>query len=94
MRAIYHATFVALVASTVPSRRRAERFDRIPQRDLARAYAEQLARLFLEESDLGIKPSPLLLRSFGLDSAALLRVPSPVSIEAAERSANRDDVIV
>ncbi len=52
LRALYHATFVALAASTFASRRRAERFDRIPQSVLARAYSEELARLFLDESDL------------------------------------------
>jgi hypothetical protein len=94
LRALYHVTFLALLASTVPSRRRAVRFDRIPQRVLARAYAEQLGRLFLEETDLGLAPSVLLLRAFGLDREALLRAPSPVSIEAAEQSVERDRVIV
>lgn len=94
LRALYHATFAALVASTIPSRRRAFRFDHIPRGVLARAYAEQLARLFLEEKDLGIAPSPLLLRAFGLDREALLRSPSSVSLEAAERSADRENVTV
>ena len=91
---IYHATFLALVASTLPSRRRAFRFDHIPRGVLARAYAEQLARLFLEEEDLGIAPSPVLLRSFGLDRRALLRAPSAVSLEAAERAADRENLMV
>ena len=94
LRALYHATFLGLVASTVPSRRRAERFDHIPRRPLARAYAEQLARLFLEERDLGIEPSPLLLGAFRLEKAALLRAPSSVSLEAAERAADRENVAV
>jgi hypothetical protein len=94
LRGIYHATFAALVASTIASRRRAEPFDRIPTRVLARAYAEQLARLFLEETDLGLQPSALLLRAFRLERDALLRSPSPVSLEAAERSADRENVIV
>jgi hypothetical protein len=94
LSALYHATFLGLVASTVPSRRRAERFDQIPRKHLARAYAEQLARLFLEESDLGIEPSRLLLGTFGLDKAALLRLPSAVSLEAAERAADRESVSV
>jgi hypothetical protein len=89
LRALYHATFLGLVASTAPSRRRAERFDGIPRRELARAYAEQLARLFLEEEDLGLAPSPLLMRAFGLNRSELLRAPSAVSVEAAERSAER-----
>ena len=94
LRALYHATFLALVASTAPSRRRAARFDRIPRPVLARAYAEQLARLFLDESDLGLAPSALLLRAFGLDRHALLRVPSSVSVEAAERAAEREKATV
>lgn len=95
LRALYQGTFVALVASTIPSRRRAERFDRIPRATLARAYQVELARLFLEEEDLGLAPSPLFLKIFGLDRDDLLgRGPSAVSVEAAERSADRDDVVV
>lgn len=95
LRALYQATFVALVTSTIPSRRRAQRFDRIERRVLARAYQVELARLFLEESDLGLAPSPLFLRAFGLDRNELLRKgPSAVSLEAAERSADRADVVV
>jgi hypothetical protein len=94
LRALYHATFLALVASTLPSRRRALRFDRIPRHLLARAYAEQLARLFLDESDLGLAPSPLLLRLFALDERSLLREPSPVSLQAAEKAADRENVNV
>jgi hypothetical protein len=94
LRAIYHATFLALVASTIASRRRAEAFDRIPTRVLARAYATELARLFLEEDDLGLAPSRLLLRAFGLDASDLLRSPSSVSIDAAEASAERQNAVV
>jgi hypothetical protein len=95
LRALYHATFVALVASTIPSRRRAERFDRIGRATLARAYQVELARLFLEEEDLGLAPSPLFLRILGLDRDDLLqRSPSAISLEAAERSADRADVVV
>jgi hypothetical protein len=94
LRALYHATFVALVLSTIPSRRRAMRFDRISRPVLARAYAEQLSRLFLEESDLGLEPSPLLLRAFAIDRRKVLRSPSAVSIEAAEQSVDRDNVVV
>lgn len=94
LRPLYHATFAALVASTVASRRRAKRFDRIETGVLARAYAEQLARLFLEERDLGIEPSPWLLAAFGLDRDALLRAPSPVDLAAAERAVDREAVVV
>jgi hypothetical protein len=94
LRLLYHATFAALVASTLASRRRAERFDRIPMGVLARAYATELTRLFLEERDLGVAPSPLLLRALRLDTRELLRSPSPVSLEAAERAVDRDGVLV
>jgi hypothetical protein len=93
LRILYHATFLGLVASTLPSRRRAELFDAIPRPLLARAYAVELARLFLEEGDLGLKPSTALLRAFGLDRDALLRAPSAVSLEAAERAAERENVV-
>ncbi len=94
LRRLYHGTFTALVASTIASRRRAKRFDGIETRVLARAYAEQLSRLFLEESDLGIEPSPLLLRACGLDRDALLRAPSAVDLAAAERAVDRENVVV
>jgi hypothetical protein len=94
LRALYHAMFVALVASTIPSRRRAERFDAISRRVLSRAYAVELARLFLEQDDLGLEPSRALLRAFGLDRDALMRAPSAVSLEAAERAAQRENVVV
>jgi hypothetical protein len=94
LRSLYHGTFLALVASTAASRRRAERFDRIPLRVLGRAYAEELARLFLEEDDLGLAPSALLLRAFSLERRDLLRSASPVSLEAAERAAERENVVV
>jgi hypothetical protein len=94
LRLLYHATFLGLVASTLPSRLRAERFDSIPRPVLSRAYAVELARLFLEEHDLGLKPSSALLLAFGLDRDALLRAPSAVSLEAAERASQREDVVV
>jgi hypothetical protein len=94
LRALYHATFLALVASTVASRRRAERFDAIPRPVLSRAYAVELSRLFLEERDLGLKPSGALLMAFGLDRQALMRAPSAVSLEAAERAVERESVAV
>ena len=94
LRSLYHATFLALVASTIPSRRRAFRFDRIPRPVLARAYAEQLSRLFLEEADLGLAPSPLFVRACGLETGTLLATPSAVSIEAAERAVDREQVTI
>jgi hypothetical protein len=94
LRALYHATLAALLASTIPSRQRAERFDRIPQSVLAKAYATELSRLFLKEDDLGLAPSALQLRVLGLDRADLMRGASTVSLEAAEQAADRDRVVV
>ncbi len=95
LRAVYHATLVALLVSTIPSRRRAEPFDRIPRAVLSRAYATELSRLFLEERDLGLAPAPALLAALGLDRDELLaRGPSPISLEAAERAADREGVVI
>lgn len=94
LRWLYGVTFLGLIASTVPSRRRAQRFDTIPRPVLSRAYAEELSRLFIEENDLGLSPPNLFLRAFRLDRAELLRAPSPVSLEAAERAAERENVVV
>jgi hypothetical protein len=95
LRALYHTTFLALIASTIPSRRRAEAFDRIPRTVLADAYAFELARLFIEERDLGLAPSPSFLLVFGLRREELVRSgPSPVSLEAAERAVDRESVVV
>jgi hypothetical protein len=94
LRRVYDATLVALLGSTIPSRRRAERFDRIPRPVLTRAYATELSRLFLEEEDLGLAPSALQLRLLGLRREELLRDPSVVSVEAAEQAADRDRVVV
>jgi hypothetical protein len=94
LRALYHATLAALLASTVPSRQRAELFDHIPQSVLVRAYATELSRLFLHEHDLGLAPSPLALKMLGLERAELTRGASTVSLEAAEQAADRDRVVV
>lgn len=94
LRAIYHSTLAALLASTIPSRRRAERLNGIPRSVLTRAYATELSRLFLSEDDLGLAPSALQLRMLGLDRADLMRGPSTVSLEAAEQSVDRERVVV
>ena len=51
LRFLYQLLFVALVASTIASRRRAQKFDHIPLATLARAYAEHLAGLFEHETE-------------------------------------------
>jgi hypothetical protein len=96
LKGIYNLLFVALLGSSAASRRRAETFDKIPFKELSTAYAEQLSRLFLHESDLDLMPPKALLRLFGLDRDELARAgdPSAVSIEAAEAAVDRERVVV
>jgi len=96
LKALHHLLFTALLASAAASRRRAERFDHIPFPVLSKAYAEHLARLFLQEPDLDFKPPSLLLRLFGLkrDELAASEDLSAVSIRAAEEAADRERVNV
>ncbi|HVY46558.1 MAG TPA: ferritin-like domain-containing protein [Minicystis sp.] len=96
LRALHDVLFAALLASAAASRRRARRFDQIPFGVLARAYAEQLARLFLHEEDLAFEPPRALLLLCGLDrgSLAASEHPSAVSIAAAEAAAERERVEV
>ncbi len=93
---IYHLLYVALIGSSYASRRRAEKFDKIPFRELSRAYAEHLGKLFLHEDDLRFSPSSLLLRAFGLRRAELCASPddSVVSVQAAEAAVDRERVEV
>lgn len=96
MKILYNVLFVALLGSSAASRRRAEKFDKIPFKELSTAYAEQLGRLFLHESDLDLTPPSVLLRLFRLDREELARSgdPSAVSVEAAEAAVERDHVVV
>jgi hypothetical protein len=94
LRAVYHTLSVALAASAAASRRRAKQFDNIPFRTLARAYTEQLGRLFVNADDLGFVPSRALLLAFGLRRRDLEGQDDIISIEAAERAADRSKVTV
>jgi hypothetical protein len=96
LRPLFHLLFVSLVALPLASRPKAKAFDGISTRRLARGYAEQLATLFLSEPELGLNPSPLLLRLLGLDPVELVRREGPgvASLEAAERAADRSRVEV
>jgi hypothetical protein len=94
LRAVYHALSVALAASAAASRRRAKAFDNIPFQTLARAYTEQLGRLFVHQDDLGFEPSRALLLAFGLRRRDLEGHDDMISVEAAERAADRRNVIV
>ena len=96
MKVVYNLLFVALVASTIASRRRAQKFDHIPLKDLSRAYAEQLAGLFLNEEELDLAPPLWLLRLVGIEKHELDAITDKVaiSVAAAEASADREKVVV
>lgn len=96
LQLIYQVMFVALVASTIASRRRAKRFDKLTVRDLARAYAEQLAGLFEHGDALALAPPRWLLRLLGIDAARLkqVRAQAATGVAAAEASAERSEVVV
>jgi hypothetical protein len=94
LRPLYHALTAALMASAATSRRRAKRFDNIPFRTLARAYAEHLGRLFVHADDFGLHPSRLLLATVGLKRSDLKGYDDVLSVAAAERAADRSQVVV
>jgi hypothetical protein len=94
LRPLYHLLTATLMASAAASRRRAQRFDHIPFRTLARAYAEHLGRLFTHADDLGFTPSRALLATMGLRRRDLLGHADWTSVEAAERAADRTNVVV
>jgi hypothetical protein len=94
LRAIYHLVYGALILSSAASRRVAQDFDGISFRELATAYVENLGRLFVHQPDLGLSPSVLLLRPFGLDRATLEQRGEldVTSVAAAERAVDRSQV--
>jgi hypothetical protein len=96
LRLLYRLLFASLVLLPLASRPKAQAFDGIGTLELSRAYAEQLAKLFQNESDLDFAPPRLLLWALGLSPKDLLRGEdiAATSIEAAERAADRDDVVV
>ncbi|MEO7113683.1 MAG: ferritin-like domain-containing protein [Polyangiaceae bacterium] len=94
LRVIYHALTASLMASAAASRRRAEKFDHIPFKTLARAYAEHLGRLFVHSEDLGFSPSRVLLASVGLQKKDLYEGDDVLSVDAALKSADRSQVVV
>lgn len=96
LRRIFLLLFLSLVALPLASRPKAKAFDHIPVKKLARGYAEQLARVFLSEPDLGLSPPRWLLRLMGLDPEQLIRGegPSVASVQAAEEAIDRTRVEV
>jgi hypothetical protein len=92
---VYYLLFLSLLALPLASRPKAQAFDRIATAELARAYAEQLARLFAHEPDLGLTPPRLLLKLLGISESQLAEpAAASASIEAAERAAERENVEV
>jgi hypothetical protein len=94
LRAIYQVVFWLLIVSAAASRPVAQPFDKIGVGELARAYAENLGRLFLGEADLQFAPPALALRWFGLRKGQLLDGESLLSASAAEAAADRNNVVV
>lgn len=94
LRPLYHGLTAALMASAAASRRRAYKFDNIPFKTLARAYAEHLGRLFTQADDFGLRPSRLLLATVGLRRSDLEGKEDLLSEAAAERAADRTRVVV
>lgn len=94
LRPLYHGLTAALMASAAASRRRAKRFDNIPFKTLARAYAEHLGRIFVNADDLELRPSRALLATVGLRRADLRGHDDVLSVAAAERAADRSQVVV
>ncbi len=94
LRRLYHLLTASLMASAYASRRRAKLFDNIPFPTLARAYAEHLGKLFVHADDLGFEPSRLLLATVGLRKGDLATADDLTSVDAAERAADRTQVVV
>jgi rubrerythrin len=96
LRRLYLLLFCSLTLLPLASRPKARAFDQIATRDLMRAYALELGRLFAREHDLALKPPALLLRLLGITQRELTNdlAASPTSVESAERAIDRDQVTV
>ncbi|HYP87103.1 MAG TPA: ferritin-like domain-containing protein [Polyangiaceae bacterium] len=96
LRRLYWLLFASLVLLPLASRPKAQAFDRVETRQLMRAYALELGRLFAREHDLDLAPPRLLLRLLRISPRELTRgaALSPTSVEAAELAVDRDNVVV
>ena len=96
LRRIYWLLFGSLVLLALASRPKAQAFDHIATRELMRAYALELGRLFAREHDLDLAPPELMLRLLGISRTELLsgHAASPTSVEAAEQAIDRENVVV
>jgi hypothetical protein len=96
LRRLYRLLFCSLVLLPLASRPKARAFDRISTRELMRAYALELGRLFAREHDLSLAPPGIVLRLLGIGPEELTRGAelSPTSVEAAEHAVERERVVV
>ena len=95
LKLVYQVVFHSLVAMSYGSRKVAKNFDRIPFRELTTGYVENLGRLFAQEQDLDFRPPRHLLRAFGVTEEKLAEDgPGAISVEAAEKAAQREKVEV
>jgi hypothetical protein len=96
LQRLYLLLFCSLTLLPLASRPKAQAFDGIPTRDLMRAYALELGRLFAREHDLALKPPALLLRLLRISARELTHdlEASPTSVESAERAIDREQVQV
>jgi len=94
LQRLHKLLFLSLVLLPIASRPKAQAFDRIGTRELSRAYARELGRLFQREPELGLSPPRFVLWALGVGSSELGAGESVTSIEAAERAAEREQVTV
>jgi hypothetical protein len=95
LRALHQLLFVSLLLLPLASRPKAYAFDRVRTLDLMRGYARAMGGLFVGRPELGFSPPGWLLALLGVDRGSLRDdALISVSVEAAERSANREDVKV
>lgn len=92
-RRLYRLVFVGLVLLPLASRPKARRFDGIGTRELARAYARELAGLFDDHPELGFEPPRLVLALLGVKRERGTG-EGTTSLAAAERAADRENVAV
>lgn len=93
---IHRLLFFTLLALPLASRPKAQAFDHIGRLELIRAYGRALGAVFENEPDLGLTPPRTLLRLLGVTSKdmAVLDASIPTTAEAAERAAERNNVVV
>ncbi len=93
---LHRLVFASLLALPLASRPKSRAFDGIGTLELSRAYGAHLAALFNHDPKPLLRPPWLLLKLLGVHRSDIERSGKEVvtSVEAAERSANRDDVRV